>query len=830
MPTFKDTLAILITGDAKQFVTEVERAGNAAEKNLGKVDKAQGKTADTFIKSGAAMVGVAGVLAVGLGKSVTAANESQAAHVKLANSVKNSETATAGETARLEEQASALQRTTVATDEQVSAAQAMLVQFGLTEDQVKSLTPLVVDLARKQGIDYVAAAKAVGKSVEDSSSGLKRQGIIVDDVKYSTDKYGATVDALRQKVGGFANQEGKTFEGQLTRIKNQAGEFEESVGKGVVSVLEDVLPAANKAADGLGSVDKATGGMLGKLATVGTVTLGAVGTVSLLAGAVQKMKVAFQEGQALAGGFGTAVSGIAIAGGVVAGVIALAGALSLLGGESESAGDRVAAAARKSTKELVDGFEKQATAVEVQRSNLTATYGAVYANEKLAGTIRKRALDEFTAYAEKNIGTTKRLLTAYEQHPAALKKLGVTVDELRAIYEKESAAQRRSNKDAQDGQKVTDASRQSSGQRKQAEENLTKALDAQRKAEEARGKAVKDALDGTWSAVDAGRALRQSTAQLDDTMQHHAGDLELVQQNLEDVVKAAGEKAAQDQGPGATAAQKNDASMRTQLATMQLLKSKYPELGGVLDEWSGKLLQNIATTGQANSTDSASLSVLDGLKGKYKDLGPEIDALETKIRGKDAAQQGANASDHAAESVLNSLKEKYPELASDIDSLITKIHLIEGQHSATITITQRYEVQGKPITPLVLAPGSYNNDGTVNYDGDPTTGNSRYAGGGVRATSPGGRATITAHDDEFVLSADIVQAIRSGGTTRGKNAGRGAGFGGGDAPVIINNYYTLNLSAIDARGMRSLVLDALQEHVRAQGRGTLQKLVGVRTG
>ena len=178
--TFREKLEVLIDANAAGFVASMDRAGEAADKNLGKgtqdkLDQLAGK----FTVMGAAAVGGASVAAIGLGKLATLAGEAQVAQAKLDNSIANSSQKFTDNGAAVSDLAGQLQKKVAADDESIRSGQAVLVQFGLTEDQVMRLTPLIVDLSRKMGVDLDTAAKTVGKSATGSTGALKKLGIDV---------------------------------------------------------------------------------------------------------------------------------------------------------------------------------------------------------------------------------------------------------------------------------------------------------------------------------------------------------------------------------------------------------------------------------------------------------------------------------------------------------------------------------------------------------------------------------------------------------------------------------------------------------------------------
>lgn len=181
-----------------------------------------------------ALVGAVAV-AKGLQLSFQAAKEAQEAQLKLANSIKNSETVSKSAAVAFTEQADAIRRLTGVDDEAIVGAQAFLVQMGLTEEQVSRLTPLVVDLSAKMDTDLNTVAKAVGKSVNGTTAGLQRMGVVVDQTKAKTDPYAATVKALGV-AQGFANRQAQNQPWKV--LGSEMEELGEKVGKLLIPFLQ----------------------------------------------------------------------------------------------------------------------------------------------------------------------------------------------------------------------------------------------------------------------------------------------------------------------------------------------------------------------------------------------------------------------------------------------------------------------------------------------------------------------------------------------------------------------------------------------------------------
>ena len=286
-----ERLQILIDADAGGAVREFKKIGNTADRELGKATKSMDRMSSKLTSFGAGAVVGAAALGAGLAMFAKEASAAETQQLKLTNSIKNSSAAFPGNGKALRDQASALQKVTVADDDAIVSAQALLVQFGRTSKETEQLTPLVVDLSRKMGIDLDSAAKAVGKSSDGSSGALKKMGIQVVDLGGGATATQNTIAALASTVGGFATSEGQTFAGQMQIMSNSFSELKENVGKGVLEIVNPILGIGAAA----GSVNPEIASTAGKLGTIGAGAAGMIGTVSIATGALMKMKGQFTQ-------------------------------------------------------------------------------------------------------------------------------------------------------------------------------------------------------------------------------------------------------------------------------------------------------------------------------------------------------------------------------------------------------------------------------------------------------------------------------------------------------------------------------------------------------
>lgn len=289
----QELLKLIVDADVHGAVSGVQKVGAATEKELGKSSKTIDAWGRGFSKAGVGMLALGGAGIVALGAMAKRSEEANLATVKLQNSL-SANPRLAGTSAKsFIDLAQSIQAKTAADGDDIVAGEAVLAQGKLQARQIRELTPLVVDLARKKGIDEVTAFTLASKAVQGNAGALKRAGIAVDETKFKTDAYGATVDALKTSVGGFSEQEGKTFAGSLQRMKNQLGDLEEGVGKGAVDAFTKMFSVVGKTAGALEKVSPGAQHAAGEIATFGAAGLLAIGGLSTLIGQAIKARENF---------------------------------------------------------------------------------------------------------------------------------------------------------------------------------------------------------------------------------------------------------------------------------------------------------------------------------------------------------------------------------------------------------------------------------------------------------------------------------------------------------------------------------------------------------
>lgn len=201
--------------------------------------EAQTKTATGTMGSSFGNLKAVGLVALGglavgavkfAGDAIAAAQEHEQAISQLTLAIK-------GDTTALQDQASALQMVTGFSDESILNADTILSRYKLTTTQLQELNPLILDFARAQGIDAAAAAGTLGKALLGNARAIKNIGGEFEATGDTTKDLAALMAILEDKVGGVAEEFGRTSEGQAQILGEKFNELQETVGKYLIPVL-----------------------------------------------------------------------------------------------------------------------------------------------------------------------------------------------------------------------------------------------------------------------------------------------------------------------------------------------------------------------------------------------------------------------------------------------------------------------------------------------------------------------------------------------------------------------------------------------------------------
>lgn len=249
------------------LVAEIGANTDGFRKGLSQAKSDLGSFANTIKDVGiGAVIGLTAAM-VGFGvAAIKSASDSEYAVTQLRAALKST-----GGAAGVTEQAAldlatALQKTTRYSDEQITAAETLLLRFkNIGKTVFPDATKAILDLATATGLDTDSAAKMVGKLLEsaDGLDAATRQGVRFTDAQKQLIKslfasgqaakaQGIILQQLQTQFGGAAEAAGNTFAGRLDQLKNALDDIFETVG-GLV------LPALTSLTKGFADLARAAG-------------------------------------------------------------------------------------------------------------------------------------------------------------------------------------------------------------------------------------------------------------------------------------------------------------------------------------------------------------------------------------------------------------------------------------------------------------------------------------------------------------------------------------------------------------------------------------------
>tara|TARA_R100000655_G_scaffold27324_1_gene55754 strand:- start:8623 stop:10194 length:1572 start_codon:yes stop_codon:yes gene_type:complete len=171
----------------------------------------------------AAYFGAKGLIA-GFSKTIELAGVQEEAEKKLTFAL-------GGNSRALLDQASALQKVSTFGDEAIIQQQAFLASLEFSEDKIKDIIPVAMDLASATGISLESAVRNTAKTFSGLAGEL---GELVPQLRGLTAeqmKSGDAVKVLGELFEGQANVQANTLTGTLMQMENAVGDAGEAIGE-----------------------------------------------------------------------------------------------------------------------------------------------------------------------------------------------------------------------------------------------------------------------------------------------------------------------------------------------------------------------------------------------------------------------------------------------------------------------------------------------------------------------------------------------------------------------------------------------------------------------
>ena len=251
MATGSRSLTLKLLADIDDFTKNLNK-GETEVKSFGdKMGDFGKKVGAAFAVAAAAAAAYAGKLAI---DGVKAAIADEAAQIRLADSLRATTGATNEQIAAIEAQILQTSLATgVADDELRPALQRLAISTGNSADAQKLLN-LSLDVAQSTGKPLQSVVNGISKAYDGSNAALGKLGIGLSAAELKTMSFQDVQSKLSDLFGGAASANAETFQGRMARLQVAFDEAKESVGAKLLPiieqlvkfVLENVLPALSK--------------------------------------------------------------------------------------------------------------------------------------------------------------------------------------------------------------------------------------------------------------------------------------------------------------------------------------------------------------------------------------------------------------------------------------------------------------------------------------------------------------------------------------------------------------------------------------------------------
>jgi hypothetical protein len=235
------------------ILIKVGAEAGQAIRELGSVDKALGDTMGTHQKMAAGLQKAAlpaaaalGAIAVASVDAAKAAAEDAAARDKMIGVIERVTGATEAQAAAVDDWIGKLSLATgVADDELRPAMSRLAASTGDTAEAQKALQ-IAMDVSAATGKDLGTVADAIGKAYDGSTGGLQRLGVGLDSATLKSKDMTKIMAELADMTGGAMARQADTATGQYAIFTNQMNELKESLGAGLLPVVQALLPMLNQ--------------------------------------------------------------------------------------------------------------------------------------------------------------------------------------------------------------------------------------------------------------------------------------------------------------------------------------------------------------------------------------------------------------------------------------------------------------------------------------------------------------------------------------------------------------------------------------------------------
>jgi hypothetical protein len=237
------TLKLSILGDVDGLNKSLKTASGDVDSFGDKV----GKAGLAIGKAFAAAAAAAGAAAIAIGiDAVKAAIDDEKAQTQLALALENATGATDAQIKATEASILQMSLATGVADDELRPALARLVRSTSDTSKAQDLLAIALDVAAATGKPVEAVANSLAKAYDGNTAALGKLGIGLSAAELKTMSFDQVQTKLSSLFGGAAAANAETYAGKIARVQIAFDEAKETLGTALLPILDKFLQFINQ--------------------------------------------------------------------------------------------------------------------------------------------------------------------------------------------------------------------------------------------------------------------------------------------------------------------------------------------------------------------------------------------------------------------------------------------------------------------------------------------------------------------------------------------------------------------------------------------------------
>lgn len=318
------TVKLLVVGDASQAQKALQNLQSHTDGTASKMSQLGDRFTDVGKK---ATMFVTLPIAAAFGAATKAAADEGKEMAVLANTLKNTTSATTAQIAETEKWITKTQNATGIADGELRPALGRLVMATKDTEKAQELLSLAMDVSVARGVSLETVSTALAKAQQGNTAGLGRLGVATKDAAGAALSFEKIQANLNQTVGGSAAAAADTAAGRAAILRAKFSDLTEDIGNRLIPVLEKVTGVIGKVFDAFSALPD--GGQ--QFLVIAGLAAAAIGPISSVIGMVIKLRASLLAAGLAGDAAILALRGIGAAAAIAGGLYLAAEALDTLG-------------------------------------------------------------------------------------------------------------------------------------------------------------------------------------------------------------------------------------------------------------------------------------------------------------------------------------------------------------------------------------------------------------------------------------------------------------------------------------------------------------------